>query len=527
MSNVSNAKVVWKALEEALVFAPDATAYVHRGEKISFREVNAASDRLATGLLNLGIKKGDRVAVIAPNRPEWLYTYFAAAKIGAICVGLSVRHGHGELLRLLELSQPSAIISVTGHQEMDYTVLLESWQKKRSSRVDLIFMDQPGPAGTLQWEALLATQTDTGTLEAAKAGIEPDDEILLLFTSGTTGKPKGAALTNKSQLASAYAEARHIRAHPEDVLLLTAPLFHVGGITCGVLTMLLGKGSCVLFSDLEPKEVIRQASAYRPTIFFGFPSTHTVLMMDPGFAELDRTSVRLVMTGGASAGHTLLEKLKEAFPHSAIMNIYGLTETSGSVIMSSWNSPLDTLAKTVGKPLDDFKVKVADQDGRPLARMETGEIFIKGNCVISGYYNMHEDSLHAFDQYGWLKTGDMAYVDEEGRIVLMGRRTEMYIQEGFNVYPVEVEEVLLSHPQISQAAGIGIPDPVLGEVGRYYVVPNKGSHVTEKELQKFCLQNLADFKLPQQIVFRSDLPHTATGKINKAKLRSDFEEEGK
>lgn len=527
MEGLSKALLVGQALEDAAARAPEALAYVFFGRKINFRELDEASNRLAMGFLNAGIKKGDRIGIIALNQPQWLYSYFAAAKIGAAVVGLSPRHPKPELKRLLNQSRPTAMVSLKTHGDMDYVDFFSRLRKNFKSPAHCFFIGGEGFAGSASLESLLETEVDLHTLGKAKALVQPDDKIMFAFTSGTTGHPKAAAISHKSQLASARAQALHIRLKEQDLSILTMPLSHVGGITIGALSMLLARAGCILIPVFLPEEVIRQASEYNPTIMGGFPTMHTMLMMHEGFKGLDTSGVRLIITGGSNAEPEMVKNLHKSYPESTLMNMYGLSETSGGAIMSPWNCGHMDVARTIGKPLGDFKIKIVGMEGQTLAKGETGEIYIKGDCVVTGYFRQPEETNKAIDQNGWLCTGDMAYLDDEGFIVLMGRRTEMYIQEGLNVYPVEVEDMLSTHPKVSMAAGIGVPDPVYGEVGRYYIVAQNGTDPTEEELKRFCVQNVADYKVPMQIVFRSHLPMTPLGKIKKSELRLEFEKTGK
>ena len=527
MGIISNAVLVGDVLGDAAQSSPDATAYIHNGREIRFREMDLASDRVATALLKLGVERGDRVAVLALNQPEWLMVYFGAAKIGAVTVGLSVRYRPTELTKLLEQCRAKVVVSLDRYDHTNYIEFFDSISDSLPRKPLLFFINPPKSEARRSFDVLLGHEVEPALLAAAKDNLEPDDDLLLCFTSGTTGVPKGAVLTHRSHLASARSQARHMRIGERDRIMTLAPLNHVGGITISVMVALLGRASCMLLPRFTPEDAIREASIWKPTVFFGFPTMHIMLFLHEQFAGLDTRSFRVVVTGGSAATLDLVRRLKDAYQSATIMNLYGLTETCGAAVMSPWNCDMVTISHTVGKPLEGFSVKVIDFADNPVSTGEIGEICIKGPAVVAGYFRRPEESRATFDQDGWLRTGDMGYLDEEGFIVLLGRKNEMYIQEGFNVYPVEVEDCLASHPKVEMAAGIGIPDPVLGEVGRYYVVPKPGEDIDEDELWDQCVMHLADFKRPKQIVIRQELPFTATGKINKSILRKEFEENGK
>jgi len=524
--DIPKVSVVWQALASVAQRYPDRKGYVFQGREISFKQMDEASDRVAAGLLNLGFQKGDRIGVVALNQPEWLYTYFAAAKIGVAVVGLNVRYRDVELEYILNQSQTRSVVSLSAVAGMDYVKFFEGFRARVPSVNDWIFIGGQGFQGAHSLDDLLKTGPDRRALEKAKAAVQPDDLMIIIYTSGTTGRPKGAAITHKSQLASARAQAEHTKVGPDDYMNLALPFNHVGGITCGILTMLLGQATCELTPMFDPNLIIQQAEKNPPTIVAGVPTMHTLLLMNPSIGNFNTQRVRLVITGGSNADPALLTKLYETFPKATVMNLYGLSESSGAVVLSPWESDFETTVRSIGKPIGDFQVKVVDREGKQVPVGQTGELLFKGDAVAAGYFRMPEETELAFDAEGWLYTGDMGYLDQAGYITLMGRLKEMYLQGGFNVYPVEVENLISKHPKVAMVAGIGIPDPVLGEVGRYYIVPRPGQTPTEEEIKAYCKEHLADYKVPKQVVFRPDLPLTPVGKIMKSKLKENYEKTG-
>ena len=373
-------------------------------------------------------------------------------------------------------------------------------------------------------ESLLDTDVDRDALDNVQESVAPEDLMMIIYTSGTTGKPKGAAISHRSQLASARAQAEHTRITEDDVIPLALPLNHVGGITCGLLTTLLGRGKCILIPMFDPDQVIKLSAQYGATIMPGVPTMHTLVLMNENLSAWDTANVRLVVTGGSNSEPDLLEKLYKTFPGATVMNLYGLSESSGAVVLSPWGSDFDTTVRSIGKPIGDFQVKVVDGEGNVLPAGETGELCFKGDAVVSSYFRGADETADAF-RSGWLKTGDMGYIDNQGYITLMGRKKEMYLQGGFNVYPVEVENLLTKHPKVLMAAGIGVPDSVLGEVGRYYIIPKPGEDPTKEEIIEYCKEHLADYKVPRQIEFREELPLTPVGKIMKSLLKEEYEKD--
>ncbi len=525
-SEISRAHTIWGALEAAARAGSGRAGYVYQGREITFPEMDEASDRVASAFLRMGIRRGDRIGIIALTQPEWLYTYFAAAKIGAIIVGLNVRYRETELDYMLNQSEARAVVTLSRFADMDYASFFREFRSRIPSVETFFFVEGEGFPGSHDFDALLSSGVDRGALDRAKAQVQPEDLMIIIYTSGTTGRPKGAAITHRSQLASARAQAEHTRMTQDDVVLIYVPLNHVGGITCRVLTDLLARATSVLIPTFSPDEVIRQAIAHQPTVMGGVPTMHLLLMMNPNVGSWDRSRVRLVSTGGSNAEPELLYKLKAAFPNAALMNLYGLSESSGAAIMSPWKSDFDTTVRSIGKPIGEFRAKVVDPEGWDLPVGETGELCIKGDAVAGGYFRMPRETQEAFDPDGWLHTGDMAYLDDKGYITLVGRKNEMYIQGGFNVYPAEVENLLTKHPKVLMAAGIGVPDPMLGEIGRYYIVPRPGEAPSEEEIRQYCRERLADYKVPRQIVFCEELPLTPVGKVMKARLREEYDRIG-
>ncbi|NQU62918.1 MAG: AMP-binding protein, partial [SAR324 cluster bacterium] len=503
MSDIIQAELIGRALEQAAAESAGQTMMIDNGREISFGEVNQISDRVAAGLLRMGFSKGDKIGIIALNQPEWLYTYFAAAKIGVVITGLSVRYRDSELDYILNQSETRAVLSLPALGEMNYIDFFKGFRKKIPTVKEFIFIGGAGFEGSFSFNDLMNTEVDQIALDKAKAAVNADDEMIIIYTSGTTGTPKGAMITHRSQLASARAQAVHTKINADDCFPMALPFNHVGGITCGVLTALLGKAKYILIPMFSPDYIVEQLKRHPTTMGVGVPTMHVLLMMTESYKALDHSKVRIVVVGGSNVDGTLLKQLYDTYPNAKVMNLYGLSESSGMLVMSPWECDFDMTVQSIGKPIGEVAVKVVDEMGKELPRGEIGELCFKGDAVIKSYYGMPDKSAETFRE-GWVFTGDMGFLTEDGHIVLKGRKKEMYIQGGFNVYPVEVENLLASHPKVAMVAGIGVKDEVLGEVGRYYIIPAPGTEPTEEEIKDFCKAKLADYKIPKQIVFRSE-----------------------
>ena len=494
-----------------------ATAYIAGAEHHSWAAVDTASDRLACGLIGLGLKRGDRIGVLALNQIEWLLLFYAAAKIGVAVVGLSARYRDHELLTMLADSQARAVFTLGQHDGFDFTAMFSRLGPQLPALRHVIELDGSGLNGLA---ALAGTPLEAGRLSAVRRRVVAQDVAMVIYTSGTIGRPKGAGLSHASLLASAAAQAAHTRVGDGDLIHLTNPLNHVGGITCGVLTHLVGGGTVVLVPEFKADRVITLMQQYPPTIVAGVPTMLTLLLLNVRIASVDFSRTRLVFSGGSNVDPVLLERLAQRMPKATLMNLYGLTESSGALVMTPWQRTPADLMTTIGVPFDGAQRRIAGVNGAALPAGQIGELWFKGVGVMPGYIGAAAGA--GFSADGWLQTGDLGAVDARGVITLKGRKKDMYIQGGFNVYPAEVEALINRHPQVVMAAVIGVADPLMGEVGRAYVIAKPGSTLNELELRGWCADHLADYKVPRQVSLREALPMTPAGKIHKAALRDEL-----
>ena len=495
----------------------NATAYIDSGNRYDWPAMDAASDQLACGLLGLKLKRGDRIGIIGLNQIEWMLLFYAAAKIGVAVVGLSVRYRDSELATMLADSDTRAVFTLSGHDGFDFISMLDRLGPQLPALRHVIAIDG---VGLNSLDALAATPLDAGRLSVARRQVVASDVAMVIYTSGTTGRPKGAGLTHHSLLASATAQAVHTRVCADDVIHMANPLNHVGGITCAALTHLVGGGTVVMVAEFKADRMIKLMREVPPTIVAGVPTVLTLLLMNAQIDTVDFSRVRLVFSGGSNVDAVLLGRLQQRMPQATLMNLYGLTETSGAVVMTPWQrSPADLIG-TIGLPFAGASLRIAGDNGEALPPGQVGELWFKGVGVVPGYIGAAAGA--GFSSDGWLQTGDLGQVNARGAITLKGRKRDLYIQGGFNVYPAEVESLVNRHPKVLMSAGIGVPDPLLGEVGWLYVIPRPGSALTEAEVRTWCGQHLADYKVPRQVVLRNTLPMTPAGKIHKAALRDEW-----
>ncbi|HYW03672.1 MAG TPA: class I adenylate-forming enzyme family protein [Gammaproteobacteria bacterium] len=488
---------------------------------VTFAALEERSRRVATGLLARGLRPGDRVAVAAPNQVEWLELFFGATRIGLIVVTLNIRYRERELDHMLNQSGAKLLVTSVVARDFDFESFYAGFRERVPDLGQILFLGGRAPGGRYRD---LPADTPSGEAEALGRQVRPEDPAVILYTSGTTGMPKGAVLTHASLLAAGRIQAERAEMTPDDVVLGLMPLNHVGGITCSVMVALLSGARLVLGTAFSPEAALRDIEAHRATVFGGVPTMWTLMLAHESFERVDTSSLRLATIGGSNAEPTLCRAIAEGFPQARLSNLYGLSEVSGACVLSAVDDDLETVSRSIGTPLSDVAVRIVGPDGRDLPPGKDGELYVRSPGTAAGYWGMPEATAETFPGGGWVATGDMAALEPDGRhLVLRGRRKEMFIQGGYNVYPVEVENVLTAHPGVSMAAGIGVPDPVHGEIGCYYIVPRDPQRPPEgDELKAFCAGRLADYKVPRRIEIVPDLPLTVAGKIAKARLREQY-----
>lgn len=489
-----------------------------QAEEVTFSDLDRRSRGIAAGLLRRGIGRGDRVAVAAPNQVEWLELFHAVTGIGAVLVTLNVRYREAELGFMLKQSGARMVVTSAEHDGFDFVDFYSGFRDEVPGVEDIIFLGRDGDDG---FDSLRADPEDT-ELDPLAAAIDPGDPAVILYTSGTTGRPKGAVLTHGSMLASARGQVERLGTTSDDVYLCVMPLNHVGGITCSATGALLTASSLVLPPAFSPAGTLADLERHRVTLFAGVPTMWSLMLADPSFASTDTSAVRIAVVGGSNLEPTLAREVLSGFPRARLTNLYGLSECSGAAVLSAVDDSVEQVSRTLGTPVSGVDARVVDLDGAPAADGQQGELQLRGASVAAGYWERPDETAETFTADGWLRTGDMVTVDPDGHVVLHGRLKEMFIQGGYNVYPVEVENILTAHPAVAMAAGIGVPDRLLGEVGLYHVLLRPENQVSEQELREFCSTKLADYKTPRRIVFIDELPMTPSGKIAKAVLRERY-----
>ena len=514
----------------------EAAVFSAQGLRLTWTELSAAVDRLATGLLDLGVGPGDRVGIWAPNRPEWLLTQFAAARIGAILVNVNPAYRVGELEYALAKVGCKALVLADVFKSSDYVGMIQRLAPEletatpgalRAERLPelraAIRMGAGRTPGMLAFDAVAATPADAARLDPITAGLRQGDPINIQFTSGTTGLPKGATLSHRNIVNNAHFVAAAMRFSEVDRLAIPVPLYHCFGMVMGVLGC-VATGATMVFpgEGFDPSATLRAAAAERCTALYGVPTMFAAMLDAPDFAELDLTSLRTGIMAGSPCPIEIMRKVATLMHMSEVTIAYGMTETSPVSFQSSTDDPLEKRVTTVGRVHPHLEVKLVDGQGRTVPVGARGELCTRGYSVMTGYWEDPARTAEAIDPEGWMHTGDLATLDAEGYCNIVGRAKDMLIRGGENIYPREIEEHLFRHPAVQMVQVFGVPDPRNGEEVCAWIVLKPGANATEEDIRAFCRDQLAHYKTPRYVRFRDELPMTVTGKAQKFMMRAEM-----
>lgn len=494
-------------IRDRAMVTPARTAIEHGEERITYAELDARSEALACALLRLGISHGDRVASLTTNSPEHVELFFACAKAGLVLTPLSWRSAAAELAYQLDNAKPAALFVESRHDSLaDGALGVTGCRPKR-------FV-----LGRAELDAL--TSEDAACELGAR--VDDGDDLLLLYTAGTTGRPKGARLTHRNCFWTNLSLDRTSEMSGSDVVLQVLPQFHVGGWNVQPLLAWWKGATVVLEPAFDPGRALELIERRRVTTMMGVPANYLFMASDPRFPEADLSSLRQAIVGGAPMPEALLRTWQQR--GVAIIQGYGLTEASPNVLCLPAEEAARRLG-SVGKPYPHVEVALGDPgSGAPIAGLGSGELLVRGPGVFAGYWR-DQTATDLTLRDGWLHTGDIAERDAEGFYRIRDRLKDMYISGGENVYPAEIEAVLHEHPAIADAAVVGVPDERWGEVGLAVVVLRTGRSADEAELLAFCRERLAGYKAPRAVQFMAELPRSATGKLVKRELRARLEKE--
>ncbi|TGB05269.1 fatty acid--CoA ligase family protein [Halobacillus salinus] len=500
-------------LEKTALENPTKEAYIFQGEGVNYQEFNASVTKFASTLSDLGYGKGDHIALVSGNSPLFMIGLYGALRAGATVIPINPTYTVDEMSYILRNGDVKAVITLD--------LLLEKFEHMDGLLdVNHYFVGESGSGIDLNSSSLstkmksFTRSVAAGSLDYQKPLIDREDVAVILYTSGTTGKPKGAMLTHRNIYSNATDVADYLSISSEDRVIATLPMFHVFCLTVALNAPVMNGGTVLIVPKFSPQDVFGMAEQYKATVFAGVPTMYNYLLQT-GKDQVDTFKhMRLCVSGGSSMPVALLTAFEEQF-NVQVSEGYGLSEASP---VTAFN-PLDRPRKagSIGQNISNVVNRVVDELGDEVPVGEVGELVVQGPNVMKGYYKMPEETAVTIKD-GWLYTGDMARVDDEGYFYIVDRKKDMILVGGYNVYPREVEEVLYEHPEISEVAVVGAPHPELGESVISFVVSSNPS-LTEEEVVEYCQAHLAKYKIPSKVEFMDELPKNTTGKILRKNLR--------
>jgi acyl-CoA synthetase (AMP-forming)/AMP-acid ligase II len=508
-------------------------AIVDGDVRVTFADLGAAIDAAARAFVAAGVEAGDRVAVWAPNCLEWVVALVGLHAAGGVLVPLNTRFRGVEAAYVLQRSRAVLLCTVRGFLGTDYIDLLAGHECPHLRQIIVLRGDAGDPpygppAGSVTWDSFLSAGS---AVEPAEVGRRVDklngaDLSDVIFTSGTTGAPKGVVSTH-GQTLRAYAEwVSIVGLRAGDRYLIVNPMFHTFGYKAGIVASLMAGATMVPLPLFDVEAVIETVARERITVLPGPPTLYQSLLAHPRRSELDRSTLRLAVTGAAVIPVELVRRMRAELGFETVLTAYGLTEATGFVTACRRGDDLATIAATSGRAIDGVEVMVVGEGGGEVPRGEAGEIVCRGYNVMRGYLEDMEQTAATIDKDGWLHTGDVGVMDEGGNINITDRKKDMFIVGGFNAYPAEIENLLLGHPGVARVAVVGIGDGRLGEVGVAFVVPEAGVTLVPAEIIEWGRDVMANFKVPRHVIVVDALPLNASGKVLKYELRRRASEDG-
>ena len=524
--------------------AREALVSVHQGRRYTYGELRTAVDRLASALLRQGLVPGDRIGIWSHNNVEWVLMQLATAKAGLVLVNINPAYRTAELEYALNLVGCKALVTMARFKTSDYLGLLHEVAPELATAAPgrlhatrlpdlrlVAWIDVAGQGdeqpGMLRFSDLHARgDAADPQVEAVAAGLRNTDPINIQFTSGTTGFPKGATLTHRNILNNGFFIGECMRLTPEDRLCIPVPLYHCFGMVLGNLACFT-HGSCIVYPNdgFDPLTVLQAVQDERCTGLHGVPTMFIAELDHPRFAAFDLSSLRTGIMAGSPCPIEVMKRVVDQMHLAEITIAYGMTETSPVSCQSDADTPLDKRVASVGKVQPHLEVKIVDADGAPVPCGQTGELCTRGYSVMHGYWDDPAKTAEVIDAEAWMHTGDLATMDAEGYVNIVGRIKDMVIRGGENVYPREIEEFLYRHPEIQDVQVVGVPDARYGEELCAWIVVKPGAALTEDAVRDFCKGQIAHYKVPRHVRFVPGFPMTVTGKIQKFRIRDAMREE--
>jgi fatty-acyl-CoA synthase len=504
----------------------DREALVVRQQNVrwSWGELGRRVDDLAAGLLSLGLQRGDRVGIWAPNRSEWTLTQFATAKAGLVLVNVNPAYRRAELEYAMNKVECKALVLAPALKTSNYIEIADDLVKagKLPHLRHVVRLGAEKTPGMLNFDDVATAGGNTEKMKLADLAprLQFDDAINIQFTSGTTGHPKGATLSHHNILNNGYFVAEGLKLTPDDRLCIPVPLYHCFGMVMGNLGCLTHGSTMVYPAEaFDPLATLQAVAEERCTALYGVPTMFIAQLDHPEFARFDLKSLRTGIMAGSPCPIEVMKKVQSHMNMGEVTIAYGMTETSPVSTQCATDDPVERRVSTVGQVLPHIEIKIVDPEGRAVPRGETGEFCTRGYSVMKGYWNDDDKTREAIDEAGWMRTGDLATMDEQGYVNIVGRLKDMVIRGGENVYPREIEEFLYRHPKVQDVQVIGVPDPKYGEEICAWIKLHDGKSATAEEIREFCKGQIAHYKIPRYVEFVPEFPMTITGKIQKFVMR--------
>jgi len=497
----------------------DALVEYANGRRWTYRELAAEVEAVALGLLDLGVGKGDRVGIWAPNCAEWIFVQYATAKLGAILVNINPAYRSHELSFVLEQAGIRTLVAAPSFKTSDYAGMIAEVQPSCTALRDVILIGRP------EWDALVAAgrSGDRTRLDEIGADLTPDDPINIQYTSGTTGFPKGATLSHHNILNNGYFVGELCNYTEVDRIAIPVPFYHCFGMVMGNLAA-TSHGACMVIPApaFDPAATLAAVAAERCTSLYGVPTMFIAELADPSFESHDLSTLRTGIMAGSPCPVEVMKQVIDRMGMTEVSICYGMTETSPVSIQTRSDDSIELRVATVGRVHPHLEVKIIDPEtGVTVPQGTAGELCTRGYSVMLGYWQQPDKTAEAVDAARWMHTGDLATMDEDGYLNIVGRIKDMIIRGGENVYPREIEEFLYTHPKVRDVQVIGVPDAKYGEEIMAYIQLQPGEQATTEEIREFCKGQIAHYKVPRYVKFVDSFPMTVTGKIQKFIMREE------